>query len=78
MSWIVRGSVIPILVLAVTPSQAAKNEISPLANSHPAYLALRGAQVGQSFTVNDLTLTRDVGVFRLRSGTVTFLEPVLD
>ena len=59
-------------------AHAAKPAISPLANSHPDYLALRGAQLGQSFGVRDLILQRDVGTFHLKSGAVHFLEPVLD
>ena len=47
---------VPIVVLAVIPSQAAKDEISSLANSHPDYLELRSSELGESFAVNDLTL----------------------
>ena len=57
---------------------AAKPVISPLANSHSGYLALRTARLGQSFTVRDLTLRRDVGTFHLKNGGVHFLEPILD
>ena len=69
------------LVLAATLSyhaQAAKPVISALANSHSDYLALRGAQLGQSFTVRDLTLRRDAGTFHLKSGAVHFVAPILD
>ena len=70
--------IVSIVLLAAIPSRAAKQEISPPANSHPDYVALRRAELGQTFAVKDLTLTRDLGVFRLISGTVTFLKPVLD
>ena len=68
LSWVV--------VFTPIPAYSAPPQISPLANSHPDYLALRNAKLGQSFSVQELTLTRDVGVFRLLSGTVTLLEPV--
>ena len=67
-----------LVVFTAVPAYSAKPQISPLANSHPDYLALRGAKLDQSFSVQELTLTRDVGVFHLLSGTVTLLEPVLE
>ena len=66
-----------MVVLAVIPSQAAKNEISSLANSHPDYLELRSAALTESFAVDDLILTRDVGVLRLVRGTVSLTPPLL-
>ncbi len=69
------------LVLATVFSysvHAAKPVISPLANSHSDYVAMRSAQLGQSFAVSDFTLRRDVGTFHLKSGTVQFLKPILD
>lgn len=65
------------VLLIPIPAYSDQPEKSSLANSHPDYLALRNARLGQSFSVNAVTLTRDVGVFHLTSGTVTFLEPVL-
>ena len=65
------------VLLIPIPAYSGPPEISSLANSHPDYLALREARLGQSFSVNAVTVTRDVGVFHLTSGTVTFLEPVL-
>ena len=67
-----------VVVFTAIPAYSAKPQISPLANSHPDYLTLRGAKLDQSFSVQELTLTRDVGVFHLLSGTVTLLEPVLE
>ncbi len=69
------------LVLAAAfpnDTHAAKPIVSPLANSHPDYVALRAAQLGQSFSVRDLTLRRDVGTFHLKTGAVQFLKPILD
>ena len=74
---LLRG-VVWIIFLTSIPAYSDRPAISPLANSHPDYRALRTAKPGQSFAVNDLTLTRDVGVLHLASGTVTFLEPVLE
>ena len=65
-----------VVVFTAIPAYSAKPQISPLANSHPDYLAFRNAELDQSFSVQELTLTRDVGVFHLLSGTVTLLEPV--
>ena len=42
------------------------------------YLSLRAAGIGESVAVNDLTIRRDVGLFQLQSGRVSFVEPVLD
>jgi hypothetical protein len=47
------------------------------ANSDPNYRALRDGTLSESYTVNNLTLTRDVGVFTLRSGSISFLAPVM-
>jgi len=66
-----------VFCLIPIPAYSDQPAISSLANSHPDYLALRNATPGQSFSVNAVTLTRDVGAFHLTSGTVTFLEPVL-
>ena len=50
---------------------------SPLANSDPNYIALRTGQLNTVYRVSNLTLTRDVGVFTFRSGSFSFLPPVL-
>jgi len=47
------------------------------ANADPNYRALRDAVLAETYTVSNLTLKRDVGIFTLRSGTVSFLPPVL-
>jgi hypothetical protein len=50
---------------------------SPLANSDANYIALRGGKLTKVYRVNNLTLHRDVGVFTFRSGSFSFLPPVL-
>lgn len=47
------------------------------ANSDPVYRALRGDALGRSFTLKEnSTFIFDVGSFKFRKGTITFLEPV--
>jgi hypothetical protein len=50
---------------------------SKLANSDPNYQALRGGKLTKVYRVQNLTLTRDVGSFTFRSGSFSFLPPVL-
>lgn len=52
-----------------------KGAIAP--NTETNYRALRDGQPTETFSVGNLTLTRDVGVITLRSGSVSFLAPVL-
>jgi len=62
-------------------SQQAEVEVeggrSRLANADPNYRALRDGQPVKAVHVDNLVLKRDVGVLTLRSGTVSFLPPVL-
>ncbi len=53
----------------------AKGSIAP--NADPNYRALRDGQISESFSVNNLTVKRDLGVITLKSGNVSFLTPVL-
>lgn len=53
----------------------AKGAIAP--NSEPNYRQVRDGQTMETYTVNNLTLARDVGTILLRSGHVSFLPPVL-
>ncbi len=46
------------------------------ANSDPVYRQLRQVGLGQSFRVENLTLSIDVGTFQFQEGTLTFLTPV--
>ena len=65
------------LPLASAADQVADND-APFANSDANYLALRNGALTQSYEVSNLTLKRDIGIFKLRSGRVSFLKPVLD
>ena len=69
---------IQAILIAAFSLQAAPQEVSPLANSHPDYTTLRNAEPQETFAVRDLTLVRDVGVIRLAEGKVTVLAPVLN
>jgi hypothetical protein len=53
----------------------AKGTIAP--NADPNYRALCDGVPNETYTVSNLTLKRDVGVITLRSGSVSFLPPVL-
>ncbi len=67
------------LAVAETRSEvtvAGKGAITP--NSEKNYRALRDAKPETSFSVSGLVLKRDAGDITLRSGSVTFLTPVLD
>lgn len=57
-------------------SVGAKGAIA--ANAETNYRALREAKPGETFSVSNLSLKRDIGILMLRSGTITFLAPVLD
>ncbi|MFN0109286.1 MAG: carboxypeptidase regulatory-like domain-containing protein [Blastocatellia bacterium] len=46
-------------------------------NTDPNYRALRDSQPAETYSVANLTIKRDVGVMTLKSGTVSFLPPVL-
>ncbi|HXG91134.1 MAG TPA: carboxypeptidase regulatory-like domain-containing protein [Blastocatellia bacterium] len=48
------------------------------ANSEPTYRAMRDGAIFETYTVNNLTLKRDVGTLTLRSGHVSFLAPVMN
>ncbi len=50
---------------------------SSLANSDPNYRALRDSGITEIIRVENVTLKRDAGELRLRSGLVGFLPPVL-
>jgi hypothetical protein len=46
-------------------------------NTNPNYVALRDGKLGETYTVTNLTLKRDVTTFTLKSGRISFLPPVL-
>jgi len=60
-------------VLAVTQPGASPAPAS--ANSHPVYMALRSATLGDGHEVSELVLTRDAATFTL-TGSVYLLTPV--
>jgi Carboxypeptidase regulatory-like domain len=62
---------------SVTTSVQVSGGRSPLANSDPNYQALRGGKLTKVYRVQNLTLTRDAGAFNFRSGSFSFLPPVL-
>ena len=55
---------------------AVDSPATPAPNSDPAYVQLRNLTLGESVTVNNLTIRRDAATFHLRSGTVCFVAPV--
>jgi hypothetical protein len=61
----------------VTTTVQVSGRRSPLANSDPNYQALRGSRLTKVYRVENLTLKRDVGTFTFRSGSFSFLPPVL-
>jgi hypothetical protein len=54
---------------------SSKGALAP--NSDPNYRKLRDSQPEETFVVKDLVIRRDVGVFTLRSGTISFTPAVL-
>jgi hypothetical protein len=54
----------------------SKGGIPP--NSEPNYRALRGDTIFETYQVSNVTIKRDVGVFTLRNGQMSFLAPVMD
>jgi len=66
------------VVLLASPAVAAEKPVSELSNSEAAYVSLRGATLNQAYSVDGLTLQRDIGVIRLDRGRVSFAVPVLD
>ena len=61
----------------LTQTVQVSGKRSPLANSDPNYKALRGGKLIKVYRVNNLALHRDVGAFTFRSGSFSFLPPVL-
>ncbi len=50
---------------------------SALANSDPNYQTLRHGKLGRVYRVSNLAMSRDAGTFTFRSGSFSFLPPVL-
>ena len=55
----------------------AAQAVSPLANSDSNYRALRTAAPSETLRVENIELKRDVATITLRTGQITFLQPVL-
>ena len=69
------GVSLTLKILTQTVQVSGKR--SPLANSDPNYNALRSGKLIKVYRVNNLALHRDVGAFTFRSGSFSFLPPVL-
>ena len=68
---------ISLKLKTVTTTVQVSGRRSPLANSDPNYQALRGGRLTKVYRVENLMLKRDVGTFTFRSGSFSFLPPVL-
>jgi hypothetical protein len=68
---------ISLKLAIVTTTVKVSARRSPLANSDPNYQSLRGGKLTKVYRVENLTLKRDVGTFTFRSGSFSFLPPVL-
>jgi hypothetical protein len=68
---------ISLKLKSVTTSVEVSGKRSVLANSDPNYRALRGGKLTKVYQVQNLALTRDAGVFTFRSGSFSFLPPVM-
>src|SRR5205085_4012391 len=53
---------------------SAKGTIA--ANTEPTYRRLRDGDHLETYSVSNLTITRDAGTFTFKSGRVSFVEPV--
>jgi len=68
---------VSLKVKTITTSVQVSGRRSPLANSDPNYQALRGGKLTKVYKVENLVVTRDAGVFTFRSGSFSFLPPVM-
>ena len=67
------------LTLAIARQQtniAVPGTAIAFVNSDPVYRKLRDVGLGQSYHLENFTLTYDVGTFQFEKGTLTFLTPV--
>ncbi len=62
---------------AVSSSVQVTARRSPLANSDPNYQALRTGKLSKVYQVSNFVVSRDAGTFTFRSGSFSFLPPVL-
>jgi hypothetical protein len=68
---------VSLKIAAVSTSMQVSGRRSALANSDPNYQALRTGKLSKVYRVSDLVLDRDAGVFTFRSGSFSFLPPVM-
>ncbi|MFZ0684781.1 MAG: M1 family aminopeptidase [Terriglobales bacterium] len=67
------------LTLAIAQQQvtiSVPGKSMAFANSDPIYRELRGVGLGETFRLDNFTLTKDVGTFQFQKGTLTMLAPV--
>ncbi len=69
---------IELKIAIVETSIEVPGKRSALANSDSNYRALRSAMPNETYKVENIELKRDVGTLTLRSGSVTFVPPVLN
>ncbi|HXJ17950.1 MAG TPA: carboxypeptidase regulatory-like domain-containing protein, partial [Candidatus Polarisedimenticolia bacterium] len=66
-----------VLTVATQQTRVSVTETSKaFANSDPLYRKLRDIGLGDTYRCENFILTMDVGRFELKSGTITFLNPV--
>lgn len=65
-----------LTLAGVQASVSVTAKSTGFANSDPVYRKLRDIGLGQTFRCENFTFSVDVGTFVLKSGTITFLEPV--
>ncbi len=68
---------VSLKIAAVSTSVQVSARRSALANSDPNYQALRTGKLTKVYRVSDVVLHRDGGVFTFRSGSFSFLPPVM-
>lgn len=64
------------MAIEVKPTNITVTTPTGFANADPLYRQLRGVGLGESYAVEDLSLTPDVETFQMKKGTLTFLAPV--
>ena len=69
---------VPLKITTLSTSVRVTARRSPLLNSDPNYQSLRTTKLTKVYQVSNLVLTRDAGSFTFRSGSFSFLPPVLN
>ena len=72
------GLAVSLKIKVTTETVQVSGKRSPLANSDPNYIALRTGKLSKVYRVKNLVLHRDVGTFTFRTGSFSFLPPVLN